>query len=179
MSKLSWDGVGERLYNLGVSKGVLFPMLKGKYQKGVAWNGLTAVNETPDGADANDTYADNIKYAVLRSAENFKYRDNPLDQLPRITPHTLRHTFCTRLVMSGMNIKTVQYLMGHSTVSVTLNVYSHIRSSADVIKEFREKLPVLGCTPTSGLDSYAKELPELVQTRGVIRRFDPEFGDLV
>lgn len=73
MSKLSWDGVGERLYHLGVSHGVLFVRNKGKYQKGVAWNGLSAVNETPDGADANDVYADNAKYVSIRSAENYKY----------------------------------------------------------------------------------------------------------
>ena len=106
-------------------------------------------------------------------------RDNPSELLPHITPHTLRHTFCTRLIMSGMNVKTVQYLMGHSTVSVTLNVYSHIRSSADVVKEFREKLPELGCTPTNGLTPHAQELPELTATVGFVHQFDTKFGDLV
>ena len=73
MSKLEWDKTGERLYHLGVDHGVVFPMVKGKYTTGAPWNGLTAVNESPDGADPNDIYADNIKYASIRSAENFKY----------------------------------------------------------------------------------------------------------
>lgn len=71
--RLEWDKTGERLYHLGVSKAVVFPMEKGKYANGTPWNGITAVNESPDGADPNDVYADNIKYASLRSAENFKY----------------------------------------------------------------------------------------------------------
>ena len=73
MSKLEWDKTGERLYHLGVDHGVVFPMVKGKYSTGAPWNGLTAVNESPDGADPNDIYADNIKYVSIRSAENFKY----------------------------------------------------------------------------------------------------------
>lgn len=73
MSKLEWDKTGERLYQLGVDHGVVFPMVKGKYSTGAPWNGLTAVNESPDGADPNDIYADNIKYASIRSVENFKY----------------------------------------------------------------------------------------------------------
>ena len=62
MSKLVWDKVGERLYETGVSKGVLYPQSSGAYPKGVAWNGLTAVNESPEGAEPNAMYADNIKY---------------------------------------------------------------------------------------------------------------------
>lgn len=73
MAILEWDKTGERLYHLGVDKGVLFPLVQGAYTKGVAWNGLTAVNESPDGADPNDLYADNIKYASIRSTENFKF----------------------------------------------------------------------------------------------------------
>ena len=57
MSKLEWDKTGERLYHLGVDHGVVFPMAKGKYSTGAPWNGLTAVNESPDGADPNDIYA--------------------------------------------------------------------------------------------------------------------------
>ena len=74
--------------------------------------------------------------------------EHPDNVLPHITPHLLRHTFCTRMILSGMNIKAVQYLMGHSTASVTLNVYSHIMSSADAVKEFEAKLPLLQSTPT-------------------------------
>lgn len=70
--KLKWDLSGEREYELGVSKGVLFPMKAGAYQAGVAWNGLTSVEENPDGADINDIWADNIKYASFQSPENHK-----------------------------------------------------------------------------------------------------------
>ena len=69
--KLVWDKTGERLYETGVSKGVLYPQDKGTYPKGVAWNGLTAVNESPSGAEATPLYADNIKYLNLMSAEEF------------------------------------------------------------------------------------------------------------
>ena len=72
MSKLIWDKIGERQYETGVSKGVLYPMSEGHYPKGVAWNGLTGVTESPEGAEATPLYADNIKYLNLMSAESFK-----------------------------------------------------------------------------------------------------------
>jgi len=72
MSKLVWDATGTRFYETGVSKGVLYPQKDdGTYDNGVAWNGLISVSENPDGAEPNDLYADNIKYASLRSAETF------------------------------------------------------------------------------------------------------------
>ena len=71
MTKLKWDQTGERLYETGVSKGVLYPLVSGAYPKGVAWNGLTAVNENPSGAEPTPLYADNIKYLNLMSAEEF------------------------------------------------------------------------------------------------------------
>lgn len=67
-----WDKVGERYYENGVSKGALFVMTDDGYGAGVPWSGLTGVEENPDGAEANDLYADNVKYGTLRSAENFK-----------------------------------------------------------------------------------------------------------
>lgn len=70
--KLSWDDTGKRLYETGVQKGVLYPMGdNGAYAKGVAWNGLTAVTESPSGAEATPLYADDIKYLELTSAEEF------------------------------------------------------------------------------------------------------------
>lgn len=70
MSKLTWDKTGERFYETGVDHGVLYPMdTNGTYSKGVAWNGLTAVTESPSGAEPNNIYADNIKYLSLMSAE--------------------------------------------------------------------------------------------------------------
>ena len=71
MSKLVWDQTGERLYETGVSKGVLYPYSNNKYNTGVAWNGLTGVTESPSGAEATALYADNIKYLNLMSAEEF------------------------------------------------------------------------------------------------------------
>lgn len=72
MAKLVWDQTGEKLYETGVDRGVLYLADKeGKYPKGVAWNGLTAVTESPSGAEATALYADNIKYLNLISAEDF------------------------------------------------------------------------------------------------------------
>lgn len=72
MSKLVWDQSGKRLYETGVDHGVLYPIQTGGvYSKGVAWNGLTAVTESPSGADVNDIYADNMKYLGLLGAEKF------------------------------------------------------------------------------------------------------------
>ena len=72
MSLLKWDQVGEKFYETGTKQGVLYPQASGgTYPQGVAWNGLTSVSESPDGGDANDIYADDIKYLVLRGVENF------------------------------------------------------------------------------------------------------------
>ena len=72
MAKLVWDESGKRLYETGVKMGVLYVQDEsGNYPEGVAWNGLTAVNESPSGAEATPLYADDIKYLELRSAEEF------------------------------------------------------------------------------------------------------------
>lgn len=71
MSKIKWDEAGKRYYENGVSKGVLYVMSStpGTYGTGVAWNGLTAITESPQGAEVTAIYADNIKYLNLISAE--------------------------------------------------------------------------------------------------------------
>jgi hypothetical protein len=72
MAKLVWDQTGERIYETGVKQGVLFVQGKdGSYGAGVAWNGLTAVTQSPSGAEATPLYADDIKYLNLMSAEEF------------------------------------------------------------------------------------------------------------
>jgi hypothetical protein len=72
MALLTWDGIGQRLYETGVDHGVLYvPNAQGVYNTGVAWNGLTTVTESPSGAESNPQYADNIKYLNLVSAEEF------------------------------------------------------------------------------------------------------------
>ena len=70
-SKLEWDNDGERYYETGVKFGVLYPYSDNAYQAGVVWNGLTAVTESPSGAEANPIYADDRKYLELRGAEEF------------------------------------------------------------------------------------------------------------
>jgi hypothetical protein len=73
VAALTWDDSGTRRFETGVDHGVLYPLNPetSAYDIGVAWNGLTAVDEKPDGADDNPQYADNIKYLSLRAAETF------------------------------------------------------------------------------------------------------------
>ena len=71
MAKLVWDKTGDRLYETGVKNGVLYIPTSGVYSKGVAWNGLTAVTESPSGAEATALYADDTKYLSLMSTEEF------------------------------------------------------------------------------------------------------------
>lgn len=73
MSKITWDKVGERFYEAGVDHGVIYSYdtENKEYNNGEAWNGLTSVNESPSGAEASPTYADNIKYLNLVSAEDY------------------------------------------------------------------------------------------------------------
>lgn len=77
MAKLTWDAAADRIYETGVDRVVIFPMSgtaesDSDYAKGVAWNGVTGITESPEGADANDIYADNMKYLSLISVENWK-----------------------------------------------------------------------------------------------------------
>ena len=74
MAKLVWDEAGKHIYETGVSKGVLYVMSNtpGTYEKGVAWNGLSSVSESPTGAEVSAIYADNIKYLNLISREEFE-----------------------------------------------------------------------------------------------------------
>ena len=69
--------------------------------------------------------------AVFRKLVN-KYNSKHEEQLPRITPHVMRHTFCTRLANAGMNPKALQYVMGHSNITITLNLYAH--ASLETVK---------------------------------------------
>ncbi len=71
MTKLIWDAIGEHFYEMGTRKGVLYVQEGNAYPKGVVWNGLTAVTESPEGAEPTDLWADDIKYGTIRSAETF------------------------------------------------------------------------------------------------------------
>lgn len=73
MAVLTWDGTGERFYETGTKKAVVYPLTSGEYKPGVAWNGITAVTESPTGAEETALYADDIKYGSMRSAEEFGF----------------------------------------------------------------------------------------------------------
>ena len=82
--KLVWDKTGERLYETGVSQGVLYPIQTGGvYNSGTAWNGLSTVTESPSGAEPTAIYADDIKYLNLMSAEEFGGTTLPKQRLWR------------------------------------------------------------------------------------------------
>ena len=71
MSLITFDNTGDKKFEAGVDHCVLYPLTNGAYNNGVAWNGITGITESPEGGDAQDFYADNIKYGSLRGAENF------------------------------------------------------------------------------------------------------------
>lgn len=73
MSKLTWDNVGERKYETGIDKVALYKQVDGKYPKGEAWDGVTALNITPEGAEPTPLYANNRKYLTLISAEDVNF----------------------------------------------------------------------------------------------------------
>lgn len=72
MAMITWDDTGKRFFETGLDRGVLYVMEDGAYGKGVAWNGLTSVSESPEGAELTELWADGIKYANMRSAEDMK-----------------------------------------------------------------------------------------------------------
>ena len=69
--KIEWDAIGERLYETGVDHVVLYEYVDGKYKNGVAWNGVTSITENKSGAEPSPLYADNIKYLILKSLEEY------------------------------------------------------------------------------------------------------------
>lgn len=69
MSKITWDQIGEKLYETGIEQVALYPQVGGAYPKGVGWNGITALNLTPSGAEPTPLYANNKKYLTLMSVE--------------------------------------------------------------------------------------------------------------
>ena len=73
MAKLVWDKLSERFYETGVKQAVLYPMVGDEYPHGVAWNGLTAFNESPSGAEPTPLYANDTKYLTLMSVEEYAY----------------------------------------------------------------------------------------------------------
>ena len=187
MSRLVWDAVGEKFYETGTKNGVLYPQVGTAYPKGVAWNGLTAVTESPEGADATDIYADDIKYLVLRAAENFKatieaytYPDEfaecdgsaqlmagvTIGQQPRKT-----FGFCYKTVFgSDTELDNHGYklhLIYGASASPSEKAYQTINDSPEAITFSWElstvPVPVAGHNPTASLviDSTKFNTPEL------------------
>lgn len=80
-----------------------------------------------------------------------KYNEIYRVQMPNITPHVCRHTYCSNMAKSGMNPKTLQYLMGHADIGVTLNTYTHLKE-----EDAKEELERLGLLGTPGINSKAE-----------------------
>ena len=154
---LSWDGTGDRLFETGNDRGVIYQIDKnGKYTDGEAWNGLTAVSSNAGGAEANELWADNIKYAVLRSAETYggtiecyTYPDsfkqnngeaNLISNVPGIVAsgqdrNAFGFSFRTKI---GNDIKGLDYgykihLVYNATVNPTEKGYQTVNDSPDAI----------------------------------------------
>lgn len=99
MAKLVWDNTGEKRYETGVDRGVLYVQRDGAYPAGVVWNGLTAVSESPSGAEPTPLYADNIKYLNLMSAEEFNATIEAYD-----SPEEFDECDGTKEIIPGMSV---------------------------------------------------------------------------
>lgn len=153
MSKIVWDKAADRQYETGVKKGVLYVQTNGTYGTGVAWNGLTAVTESPSGAEATALYADDTKYLNLISAEEFggtieayMYPDefkvcNGEDSLAEgVTIGQQKRSpfgFCYRTVLgnaeSGEDYGYKLHLIYGATASVSEKAYATINDSPEAI----------------------------------------------
>lgn len=172
MSRLVWDKTGERYYETGTKNGVLYPMAGTTYGKGVAWNGLTAVTESPSGAEANPLYADDIKYLEMRSAEEFggtieayTYPDEwaqcdgsayPVEGVQLGQQSRIPFGFCYRTVLGNdTELDTHGYklhLVYNATASPSERAYQTVNDSPEAITFSWE----FTTTPI-GLDDYNNE----------------------
>ena len=107
------------------------------FERVIAWRGEPAPY-TVDGysgflfvSECGKPYLADHYQTVLRRAVQ-RYNKTHAEQLPKISPHVLRHTFCTRLASKNMNPKSLQYIMGHADINITLNLYAHV--SLDAVK---------------------------------------------
>lgn len=189
MAKIEWDKTGEKIYETGVKNGVLYlPDETGAYNKGVAWNGLTTVTESPSGAESTPLYADDIKYAELLSAEEFGFTiecytypdefaecDGSAEPTPGVTiGQQNRKTFglCYRTTL-GNDVKGNEYgyklhLIYGAKASPSEKAYGTINDSPEAITFSYEAtttpVNVTGYKPTASLiiDS-TKVKPENLQ----------------
>lgn len=189
MSRLTWDGTGERFYQSGVSQGVFYPIAANGYGEGIAWNGLTSVNESPEGAEATDLWADNIKYATMRSAEDFKfsigayhYPDEFEECQGKATPTGLtgvrigqqaRKAFglCYRTEKSNdQNVEGyVIHVIYNATCDPSDQEFTTINDSPDAIEFSWDcsslPVPVAGMKPTSTMTFDSQELGSAKMTK--------------
>ena len=91
-----------------------------------------------------------FKSAVTKYNKIYRY------QLPKITPHVCRHTYCTNMALSGLSAKTLQYLMGHSDIGVTLNVYTHIK-----FDDAQKEVEILQAQHQKEMERSRKELVDI------------------
>lgn len=152
MSKLIFDRQGERKYKTGVERGVLFVTNDdGSYKKGVAFNGLINFNHSPEGAEENEFYADNMKYLVIRSAENFK-----ASLTTYYTPEEFDECDGTKTLVPGVKIK------GQSRRTFGFAYISKIGN--DILgNDYSEVLHLiygLSCSPSEEEHNTVNESPE-------------------
>ena len=183
MSKLIWDATGERLAETGVKNGVLYPFASGEYAKGVAWNGLTSVNEAPTGAEASPFYADNQKYLEIMSEEEFAgtigcytYPDEfkacigEAELATGITIGQQRHNifgFCYRTEIvndtDGIDYGYKIHLVYNSLAGVSTRDHTTINESPELEElsfDFTAtKVPVTGAKPTAHLIIDTTKIP--------------------
>ena len=155
MTKLKWDEIGKRLYETGCDRGVLYLQANdGTYPNGVAWNGLTGIDEAPSGADKTDLWADNLKYLSLRAAEDFGYTikaytypdefeqcDGSASPVEGMTVYQqVRKTFgMSYRTLIGNDVKNTDYgykihLVYGSTVSPSSRSYATVNDSPEAIE---------------------------------------------
>lgn len=195
MAKLEWDQTGQKLYETGVSNGVLYIRdSSGKYPKGVAWNGLITVPESPEGAEANSIYADNQKYLDLISDEQFKYGieaytypdewmecDGSKELAPGVyaTQQNRSHFgFCYRTLIGNDTENTDHgyklHLVYDSTASPSEKSYSTVNDSTEPITMSwncsTTPVPCPGGKPTAHIviDSTKADKEKLAQLEGLL-----------
>ena len=184
MPRLIWDAIGEKFYEMGTKMGVLYPMSDtGTYEEGVAWNGLTAVTESPSGAEETKLYADDIKYASLRSAEEFTYTIEAFTYPPEWEPCDGSASVATGVSISQQKRKSFGFswvttvgndisddagqkihVAWNSTAAPSEKSYASINDSPDAITFSWEcttsPVNVTGHRPTSHMEINCAKLKE-------------------
>lgn len=158
MSRIVWDAQGEKKFEAGNDRVVLYPAVSGAYPKGVAWNGVTAVQESPEGGDPQDFYADNIKYGTLRGTENYGGTIECYTYPDEWKECDGRRTLATGVTIAQQNRKVFglcyRSLLGNDTEGLDLGYILHLvyNSTASPSEKSRQ---TLNESPEAGTMSYA------------------------